>query len=400
MSEVNAPQSTLYGGATRHGVLILLAAMMPIMAITSLIPVLPLLFKEFGSVEGSQFLVPMALTIPALCVALFSPLAGWLSDRVGRKNLLVISLVLYAGFGIIPWFLDDLFQIIGARVALGITEAVIMTVSTVLIGDYFEGARREKWIALQVGFGSVAAIILIAIGGALGEFLGSRGPFLLYILALPIALASAIVLFEPTVKSTDDASAKAKFPIKAVLPLILTTVGVGVIFYSIVVQLGPILELSGSVSPATIGIAGAVTNLSVALGSVLFNQFKQNVGPRLLTIGLILAAIGYVGISMSTGFYALVGFSVVACIGSGMLLPNMLTWTMSSLPPEMRGRGMGMWTGAFFLGQFVAPLVTASVVPFTGGFAQAFMAYGAVICVGAIIALILTRRGTAVISAG
>jgi MFS family permease len=383
-------------GNTRHGIVILLASTMPIMAIVSLIPVLPLLMKEFAGVSGSQFLVPMALTIPALCVALFSPLAGWLSDRVGRKHLLVAALVLYAGFGIIPWFLDNLFQIIAARVGLGIMEAVIMTVATVLIGDYFAGARREKWIALQVGFGSIAAIILIAVGGGLGEIFGSRGPFLLYILALPIALVAAIILFEPTVKSTASDTAKAGFPLKAVLPLVLTTIGVGIVFYTVIVQLGSILGLSGEVSPATIGLIGAITNISMAVGSALFNKFKQNVGPRILIVGLVIAAIGYAGISVSTSLVALAAFSVVACIASGLLLPNMLTWTMNSLPPQMRGRGMGMWTGAFFLGQFVAPLVTASIVPVTGGFAQTFMAYSVVIAVGAVIAVLISRRRIAV----
>ncbi|WP_422344926.1 MFS transporter [Parasphingorhabdus sp.] len=394
MNQAATDQAGADSGATRHGIIILFASTMPIMAIVSLIPVLPLLMKEFAGVTGSEFLVPMALTIPALCVALFSPLAGWLSDRVGRKHLLVAALVLYAGFGIIPWFLDSLFQIIAARIGLGIMEAVIMTVATVLIGDYFVGARREKWIALQVGFGSIAAIILIAVGGGLGEIFGSRGPFLLYLLALPIALAAAIILFEPTVKATVADGAKARFPLKAVLPLVLTTIGVGIVFYTVIVQLGPILGLSGEVSPATIGLIGALTNVAVAMGSVLFNKFKQNVGPRLLTVGLVIAAIGYAGVSVSTSLVALAAFSVVACIASGMMLPNMLTWTMNSLPPEMRGRGMGMWTGAFFLGQFVAPLITASIVPVTGGFAQTFMAYAAVIAIGAVIVVLTSRRST------
>ncbi|WP_339826257.1 MFS transporter [uncultured Parasphingorhabdus sp.] len=399
MNQATTGQAGSHSAGTRHGVILLLAAMMPIMAITSLIPVLPLLFKEFSSVNGSEFLVPMALTIPALCVALFSPLAGWLSDKLGRKHLLVGALVLYAGFGIIPWFLDDLMQIIGARIALGITEAVIMTVATVMIGDYFEGARREKWIALQVGFGSIAAIILIAVGGGLGELLGSRGPFLLYLLAIPIALAAAIILFEPTVKSAVSDGVKANFPFKAVMPLILTTIGVGIIFYSIVVQLGPVLGLSGEVSPATIGMIGALTNIAVAVGSVLFNKFKQNVGSRLLIVGLVLAAIGYAGISMSTTLVLLATFAILACIGSGMLLPNMLTWTMNSLPPEMRGRGMGMWTGAFFLGQFAAPIVTASIVPITGGFAETFLAY-AVVIAGAAIVVVVMNRGSLAKAAG
>jgi MFS family permease len=62
--------------------------------------------------------------------------------------------------------LTNLFQIIGSRFVLGIFEAVIMTVSTALIGDYFKGDAREKWIGIQIGAVSVSAIILIALGGA------------------------------------------------------------------------------------------------------------------------------------------------------------------------------------------------------------------------------------------
>ena len=116
-----------------HGLVLLAAAVMPIMAITSIIPVLPLLLREFADVPGSAALVPVALTVPALCVALFSPIAGWLSDRIGRKRLLVGSLTIYAGCGFAPWFMESLTAIIASRVALGIVEAAIMTLTTALI---------------------------------------------------------------------------------------------------------------------------------------------------------------------------------------------------------------------------------------------------------------------------
>lgn len=373
---------------TRQGIVILAASVMPIMAIISLVPVLPLLMREFASVEGSEFLVPMALTIPALCVALFSPLAGWLSDRVGRRNLLVASLVLYAGFGIIPWFLGDLIQILAARIALGIVEAIIMTVATTLIGDYFEGERRQKWIALQVAIGSIAAIVLIAVGGGLGEALGSRGPFLLYLLALPIALAAAIVLFEPPITARQKTETDPNFPYTAVLPLALTTVGVGIIFYTVNIQLGPILEISGTVSPGEIGLIGALCNLAVGAGTLIFHRLKQNTGPRLLILGLIIAGLGYAGIGLSSILPAIAAFAVLACIGGGIMLPNMATWTMDLLPAEMRGRGMGLWTGAFFLAQFLAPLVAVAVTGATGSLASTLLGYGALtmaIAVGLIV---------------
>lgn len=378
---------------TPQGVVILAASVMPIMAIISLVPVLPLLLREFAVIDGSEFLVPAALTIPALCVAVFSPLAGWLSDKVGRKPLLVAALVLYAAFGIIPWFLNDLFQIIGARIALGVVEAVIMTVATALIGDYFEGARRERWIALQVAVGSLAAIVLIAVGGALGDALGSRGPFLLYLLALPVALAAALILFEPQAHSNDTEARGPTAALGAVLPLVLTTLGVGVVFYTMIVQLGPVLERAGAVSPGVIGIIGALTNLGVAVGTVIFGILKGRAGPSLLFAGLLVAAIGYAGTGIFSQLAAIGGFAVVACVGSGILLPNMLAWTMRSLPSHLRGRGMGLWTGAFFLGQFLAPLVIAGVEQATGTLANALLVYAALITAAAIFAVWL-RSGS------
>lgn len=375
-----------------QGIVILLASVMPIMAIISLVPVLPLLMREFGAVAGAEFLVPMALTVPALCVAVFSPLAGWLTDRLGRTKLLVGALLLYAGFGILPWFLHDLFGIIAGRVALGMTEAVIMTVATTLIGDYFEGERRERWIATQVAVGSLAAIVLIAIGGALGEVFGSRGPFLLYLLAIPVALTALVLLFEPQGRDELRSYGSVSFPYRSILPLVIITLGVGIVFYAMIVQLGPILGLSGEVSPGTIGVIGAIANLCVGFGTFIFNHLKSRAGPALLVLGLLIAATGYLGAAVSTGLAPIAVFACLACVGSGILLPNMLTWTMRRLPAEMRGRGTGMWTGAFFMGQFLAPLVTAAVVTGTSGLANALLAFAGAIALGMIATIMLCGR--------
>lgn len=378
-------------GTTIHGVVLLIASIMPVMAIISLVPVLPLLMQEFSGVPGAEFLVPMALTVPALSVALFSPLAGWLSDRLGRKNLLVVSLLLYSVFGTLPWFMDDLTQIIASRVVLGIMEAAIMTVATALIGDYFSGSAREKWIAGQVALASVAAIILIAVGGMLGQVLGSRGPFLLYILAIPIAVAAMIILFEPVKHRLGDAPAPVPFPLRLVLPLVIITLGVGVIFYTMLVKLGPVLQMSGTVSPAMIGVAGAAANVGVGVGTFLFQRNSARVGPFLLGIGLAICACGYLGAGLSTSFNMIAAFAVLTCIGSGMMLPNMLVWMMRILPAETRGRGTGAWTGAFFMGQFAAPIIAAAVAGQLGSLAMALVAFAVLAGIGAILALLFAR---------
>jgi MFS family permease len=384
--------TALPAASTKHGVILLLCAVMPIMAIISLVPVLPLLLEEFATTPGSEFLVPIALTIPALCVALFSPIAGWMSDKIGRKKLLVGALLIYAVAGSFPLFLTDLKQIIASRFVLGIVEAAIMTVATTLIGDYFTGERREKWIGVQIATGSFAAIILIAAGGFLGEAFGSRGPFLLYALAVPIAMAAAIILYEPVKRSKDPEHQTVRFPIKSVLPLILITGGVGLLFYSVVVQLGPILQLSGSVSPAMIGIAGAAANLGVVVGSLLFRRSIHRTGPALLAVGLLISAIGYAGAGSTGSFISIASFAVIACIGSGLMLPNMMAWIMRYLPDEVRGRGIGFWTGAFFLGQFTAPIIATAMSAKAGGLANTLLIYAALAAVGALLAMFASRK--------
>ena len=376
----------------KQGIILLLASVMPIMAINSLVAVLPLLLKEFGATPGSEFLVPIALTIPALCVALFSPLAGWLSDKIGRKTLLVWALLLYAILGFLPFLLNDLKQIIATRFALGITEAAIMTVATALIGDYYAGEQREKWIALQVGVGSIAAIVLVAIGGFLGEILGSRGPFFMYMVAVPIAAAAALILFEPEPDSQISDGPETAFSLATILPLLLVTFGIGLLFYTLIVQLGQIVQLAGPASPAEIGIAGAGVNLSMVVGSVLYRRMNERTGPLLLALGLAFCAVGYASAAFAGSFMALAISVIVASIGCGMLLPNMLAWTMRQLPATARGRGTGMWTGAFFLAQFSAPLIATALAKQTGGLQAVLALYAALAFTGALFAVVRSRK--------
>lgn len=377
--------TTINTATTKHGVILMLASVMPAMAIISLVPVLPMLMKEFSSVKGYEFLVPIAMTVPALCVAVFSPVAGWLSDKVGRKPLLFMSLILYTIVGVLPFFLTDLFHIIFSRVVLGLAEAVIMTVATALIGDYFVGKERDRWVAIQIAAVSISGVALIAVGGILGQVFGTRGPFILYLLALPIGLLVAFVLFEPVHHKEEGNTKTDKLPVARIFPLLATTLFVGIIFYIIIVKLGQILGLAYDVTPAQIGAIGAVANLAVAFGSFIFGRMKGASGPKLLSIGLGFATFGYAGAAMSSSLLLTSVAIVIASIGSGMMLPTMLTWVLQVLPHKVRGRGTGLWTGIFFFGQFSAPLVVVALQKNMGGLAPVLLLFAGLCAIGVVL---------------
>jgi MFS family permease len=379
--------ATTQAGA-RQGIVLLATAILPVMAVVSLVPVLPLLLAEFSNVPGADYLVPASITVPALFIAILSPVAGLLIDRVGRKRLMVVALVLYAAFGILPWFMQSLQGLLAARILLGATEAVIMTTSTTLIADYFEGEQRERWIARQMVVVSLAAIVLAALGGILGDVFGSRGPFLLYLLGLPAALAAALLLFEPDRRQA--MAEKVNVPWREVGGLLGITLAVALVFYTLLVQLGPLLEEKGPATPGQIGGASAALNLGMAVGAGMFQYLKKHAGQRLLALGLLVTAVGFIGAALGSAFVLVVVMAMVAAVGSGLMLPNMLAWILRGKPASHRGRVTGSWTGAFFLGQFVAPLVATALLPVTGSLGKVLLVY-AVACLIAAPLAWLTR---------
>src|ERR1700722_8234912 len=185
-----------------QGILLLLPITLAVMGISVLAPVVPLLLEQFQGVPYHEYLVMGGiLTMPAIWVLLFSPVAGLMADRFGRRNLLVASMIVYAFVGMAPVFLDNLYAIIASRVAVGICESIVMTVSTTLISDYFKGHAREKWLASQTAVASLSALVLITIGGLLGAHYGWRGPFGVYLFSLLLAAGVWLYTWEPSAEA-------------------------------------------------------------------------------------------------------------------------------------------------------------------------------------------------------
>lgn len=80
-------------------------------------------------------------------------------------------------------------------------------------------------------------------------------------------------------------------------------------------------------------------------------------------------------------------------LGNGLLLPALLTWALTPLTYEQRGRGTGLWTSASFLGNFASPIVVIALGAAFGGLGPAIAAIGAAsLVVG--VAVRLGRRSS------
>ena len=84
---------------TIQGIIIILVAMLPMMAIVALMPIVPAIVDNFKDMSNIMTWAPLVLSAPGLCIALVSPYAGFLTDKFGRRNLLIFTMVLYGA----PW---------------------------------------------------------------------------------------------------------------------------------------------------------------------------------------------------------------------------------------------------------------------------------------------------------
>ncbi len=348
----------------------------------------------FKNTPGADLKLSLVATLPALFVALLAGPFGALGDRLGHRRLLLWTVVLYGFVGVAPLWLPSLDAIVASRVLVGVAEAAIMTCSTALIGDYFQGKPRERWLAMQTGTAPIVSTAMIALGGLLGEQ-SWRTPFAAYGFGFVLIPLVAFLVWEPK-RALPQAAASPRdaqpFRWGKLMWICAVTVFALTAFLVTIIQSSFLLTERGEASPAAIGLLTAFASLANPLGALLFGLTRWRTSLK-LAFSFSCLAIGFTIMALSPGYQMVVAGAVIANLGGGFILPTLITWALASLPAAQRGRGTGLWMSASFLGQFLSPLVVLFISKRTGGLDHAILAYAAMTAAAAVISLIgLARR--------
>ncbi|WP_321813516.1 MULTISPECIES: MFS transporter [unclassified Paraburkholderia] len=383
-----------------HALILLSTVICGTLAPTVIGPVLPAMQQHFADVPGIETLVPVVVTMPMFVLGALAMVIGAVSDRIGRKRVLVSALVLYALAGTAPLYLDSIQAILASRALVGLAEAAAMTVSTSFIGDYFTGARRDRYAALQVTVASTSAFMFNLMGGMLGAY-GWRAPFVAY--ALPLLLAPLVQIF---IWDTKGAVREAQAHIADetvfrpwLLALIcLAAFGVGMVFMVVPVHLSFMLVQLGVHSTGAIGLAYAVNSAGIILGTLGFGWFIASRCSVLqqFVLGTLICGLGFVCMGTAHDQTMLTAGGAINGVGCGIVLPALVSWGLRSLPFSRRGFGTGAFTAAQFVGYFCSPIIFMGMVMHSGSRFAVVHSWGlalfvlAAVCVGA--SLLRVRR--------
>ncbi|MCS6948111.1 MAG: hypothetical protein NZM12_10895, partial [Steroidobacteraceae bacterium] len=151
-------------------------------------------------------------------------------------------------------------------------------------------------------------------------------------------------------------------------------------------------------SASRISELAALPSLMVMVGAVVFRLLGSQPNGVQLGSFLLLLGAGLVMMGLADNPAQVIAGIVVQQVGIGMSVPALIAWAQSKLTFAHRGRGMGIWTASFFLGQFLSPWVAARIENVTGTVQGAFAIGGCAALAAALIGYLSALRGRAAAS--
>lgn len=338
-----------------------------------LLPILPQISRELGI---TSFQVSMLITVYGLIAIVMIPIAGYLSDRFGRKKVILPSLIIAAAGGtvcvIAAWFMEGLsayWVILGGRLLQGIGAAGAFPIVLPFVGDLF---KDEQEVSKSLGIIETSNTFGKVLSPILGAYLGLilwYAPFI----AIPVLCLISFLLVIFLVRKPEQKEQAEQKGIRDFLSGIVDVLRVkgrwlyaifaiggicmfvtfGVQFY-LSEMLESKYQLNGAKKGYILAIPLALLCLSSYVTGKIIGQNKSLMkwigfgGMVLLTAAMIFAG-------LSKGIYYLVGFMGLGGIGIGATLPCMDALITEGIEKENSGTITALYSSMRFIGVALGP---------------------------------------------
>lgn len=333
-----------------------------------LIPVFPQLKNVMNL---SQFQVGLIVTFFSVPAGIIIPLAGFLSDRYGRKPIMVPALFIYALGGLLCGFAAVLLKkpyafLLAGRVIQGAGAGGTYQLAMALTGDTFQSDERTKALGLleaSNGLGKVLSPIL----GSLIALISWYAPFFAYgLLTLPIAFGVWFLVPEAEGKLNNESLGEYWDKIKEVFEkkskLLLSSYFVGMValflLFGVLSYVSDILESTYDLFGLKKGFVLAIPVFSMAATSYLSGLLlcdKQKFWKPIIASGMFGSAVSLGLLPLFSNLVPYMALLFVTGISIGVLLPPINSLITGATSTDRRGIITCLYGTVRFLGVAIGP---------------------------------------------
>ncbi|MFW5753776.1 MAG: MFS transporter [Marinilabiliaceae bacterium] len=358
----------------RNFYLILAVTLLSVIGVPSIIPVFPEMSEALDVSRNKIGLFITVFTLPGAFLALF---LGMVTDRYGRKPILLMALVLFGISGTACFFFRDFEIILVLRAFQGLGAACLGIINITLIGDIFTGEEKARVMGYVSGSISVGSAVFPVVGGLLAAF-GWHYPFLLPSLALVVAVLVYFYLNNPEPLEKPRLNNYLKNVAKSVLSkntitlFLLCFVSFVLLFGVLMTYMPILLKDHFEFSSTEIGVVFFFIALSAGAVASRLGFLMRHFSMKtlvLMGIGAFLTGMGL--IPFAGNLWVLILLLLLTGAGQGVNIPIVFHVLTSIAPLEHRGAFMSVNSMTIRAGQTVGPLV-AGVLYGLGGLSWVF----------------------------
>lgn len=383
---------------TRHALIVLcLVVAVDAASFGLLLPVLPFLI---GDLTGSfnAISITQVTAVYAGCQLVGAPFIGRLSDRVGRKPLMMMSVGIAAlallGSGMAP-SLTILMVFQGIK---GLSSGVFALAQAIVADTVKEGDQRT------ISFGALGASLGLGFvtGPAIGGILGSispRAPFLASSLICMINFIQIVIVLQES-RKPDVASQKKREPLqlwsqgKAVLRRLLTVYFLFYLGFSaftgiFVVDVRDRFGWGPSAAGLVLGYVGIIAAL--VQGALLPKLLKRTNAGRLACVGLVSVSIAIMGVASIKQGGELYVTQLLFAGGVGLTTPGLRSLMSLNVSESQQGLLGGLTQSSISLTELLGPLMAGRLYTYTG-YQTSYQVQAAIILVAAGLLISSGRR--------
>jgi MFS family permease len=320
-------------------------------------PILPFYAREFGADATTLgFLLMVYAAAQFVC----APLWGWLSDRIGRRPVMLVT-VAGTSLSLLALGLADSLEWLFLARILGGCFAANIGVASAYIADVTGEEERTRWMGMLGASFGIGFVLGPAIGGLLAPY-GYGVPMLVAAGLAALNFGQAVfVLREPPSRAEGE---RAEVGRLAVLrdPMIRWLCLSNLLFSIAVTQLETVFAffMMDRFSYDAREVAFVLVGMAVVMGGIQGGGMKAlsaRFSERALVFGgTLLLALAFLGIPESASVAVLLAPLGLAAVGRAVVQPSLLSLVSVAADPRSRGVAMGTFQSAASLARVVGPV--------------------------------------------
>ncbi|OBU49557.1 MFS transporter [Stenotrophomonas maltophilia] len=350
---------------------LVLAALIGTMAMMSFVAVIGPVVRLLGL---SEWHAGLSVTAAGVLWMLAARRWGQLSDRIGRKRVLLLAMGAYTGVYLaLAMFIDVALEVtppvvvsvlvlVGARGLIGLFYAAVPPTAAALIADQAPAGQRTQFLAR---LGSANALGMVLGPAAAGWLAYTHLSLALYVAALLPLLALALLAWRlPSTAPAAAASSARRTPLRrldrrlrlpqlaAFLAMVSVTIAQVTVGFFAIDRLG----LAAAEGARMAGIALTAVGVGLILAQALV--MKLEVPPRRwIVLGALIAGIGFASVAAVQQSWQLPAAYALAAFGMGFVFPSFQALAADAVQAHEQGAAAGTVAAAQGLGMVVGPML-------------------------------------------